>query len=90
MREMKIIGDATNNLIKENFLDRKYRVIVDFRNLITHAYFGIDSDLISEKMSLSLNSIDKIGTMLGLAASSAFSSNYHIKKEDTASPWRKS
>lgn len=45
IRELEIIGEATNKLIKEKILeDEKYRKIVDFRNLIIHGYFGIDED----------------------------------------------
>ncbi len=46
MRELQIIGDATSILINNNFLTDKYRIIVDFRNLITHVYFGIDTKMI--------------------------------------------
>jgi len=45
IRELEIIGEATNQLIKSNILENeKYRTIVDFRNIIIHGYFGIDED----------------------------------------------
>jgi len=44
MRELQIIGEATKHLINSNMLDKSFRVIVDFRNLIVHEYFGIDKD----------------------------------------------
>ena len=45
IRELEIIGEATNNLIKSQILKNdKYRKIVDFRNVIIHGYFGIDED----------------------------------------------
>ena len=45
MRELEIIGEATNSLIKLEVLENnKYRKIVDLRNLIIHGYFGIDED----------------------------------------------
>jgi len=45
LRELEIIGEATNTLIKSEILeDKKYRKIVDFRNIIIHGYFGIDED----------------------------------------------
>ena len=44
MRELQIIGEATKHLINSNLLDKSFRVIVDFRNLIVHEYFGIDKD----------------------------------------------
>ena len=44
IREFEIIGEATKYLLRDNFLDAKYRKIVDFRNVITHEYFGIEPD----------------------------------------------
>ena len=44
IREFEIIGEATNNLIKNNFLDEKNRSIVDFRNVLIHEYFGIEAE----------------------------------------------
>lgn len=45
LRELEIIGEATNRLIQYGFLEREgYRKIVDFRNIIAHAYFGIDEE----------------------------------------------
>lgn len=46
MREFSIVGEATNMCIKENLVDSKYRVIVDFRNKIIHHYFGIDAEAV--------------------------------------------
>lgn len=45
IRELEIIGEAVNTLIKSDILENnKYRKIVDFRNIIIHGYFGIDED----------------------------------------------
>ena len=44
IREFEIIGEATKHLINTNFLEDKYRVVVDFRNLLIHNYFGIDEE----------------------------------------------
>ncbi len=45
MRQLEIIGEATNWLIRLGLLEHKqYRKIVDFRNIIAHAYFGIDEE----------------------------------------------
>ena len=44
IRELEIIGEATNYLLKANQIDSKYRRIVDFRNQIIHGYFGIDEN----------------------------------------------
>jgi uncharacterized protein with HEPN domain len=46
IREFEIIGEASKYLIKDNILDKSYQVIVDFRNQITHEYFGIDQDIV--------------------------------------------
>jgi len=46
IRELQLIGDAVNELIKLELLDRSYRRVVDFRNQIVHAYFGIDEDIV--------------------------------------------
>lgn len=57
IRELEIIGEATNKLIKLEVLKNdKYRKIVDFRNIIAHGYFGIDEDevwsIIKDKLTL--------------------------------------
>jgi len=44
IRELQIIGEATKHLIASDKLGKEHRVIVDFRNLIVHEYFGIDAD----------------------------------------------
>jgi uncharacterized protein with HEPN domain len=44
IREFEIIGEATNILIKNNIVKKENQIVVDFRNLLIHHYFGIDSD----------------------------------------------
>ncbi len=45
IRELEIIGESTRVLIESDFLNnKKYRKIVDFRNIIAHGYFGLDED----------------------------------------------
>jgi uncharacterized protein with HEPN domain len=44
IRELEIIGEATKHLLKSGLLNQEWRIVVDFRNVITHAYFGIDPD----------------------------------------------
>lgn len=46
IREFEIIGEAAKILIEKQFIDKKYRIIVDFRNKITHHYFGIDAEAV--------------------------------------------
>ena len=43
IREFEIIGEASNILLTEGIIDKKYRIVVDFRNKIIHHYFGIDA-----------------------------------------------
>lgn len=44
IREFEIMGEATNILIKNDILDSNSQIVVDFRNLLIHHYFGIDSE----------------------------------------------
>ena len=44
IREFEIIGEAARHLIDSNILDESARVVVDFRNLLIHNYFGIDPE----------------------------------------------
>jgi uncharacterized protein with HEPN domain len=57
IRELEIIGEATKILIHSDILSNdKYRKIVDFRNIISHGYFGIDEEevfiIIKEKLAI--------------------------------------
>jgi uncharacterized protein with HEPN domain len=65
IRELEIIGEATNNLIKSQILENnKYRKIVDFRNVIIHGYFGIDEDevwsVVQDKLTSFFNDLKNI------------------------------
>lgn len=42
IREFEIIGEATKHLIRDELLNKKFQVVVAFRNLIIHEYFGIE------------------------------------------------
>lgn len=44
IREFEIIGEASKYLLKADLLGKEYQQVVDFRNKITHEYFGIDAD----------------------------------------------
>ena len=46
VREFEIIGEASKYLLKAKTLSKEYQVVVDFRNHITHEYFGIDPNII--------------------------------------------
>lgn len=65
VRELEIIGEATNNLIKSQILENnKYRKIVDFRNVIIHGYFGIDEDevwsVVQDKLTSFFNDLKNV------------------------------
>lgn len=48
IRQLEIIGEALNNLLDDPTFNaqspRYFRKVVNFRNTITHGYFGIDTD----------------------------------------------
>ena len=46
IREFEIIGEATKHLISSAILEKDSRRVVDFRNILTHHYFGIDEDAV--------------------------------------------
>ncbi|WP_456480568.1 HepT-like ribonuclease domain-containing protein [Nautilia sp.] len=64
IRELIIIGEIVNILIKNNLLPNEYKKIVDFRNFIVHGYFGIDYnivwDVINKKIPILNEDIIKI------------------------------
>ncbi len=48
IREFEIVGEASNRLLRMEELEERHRVVVDFRNIIIHHYFGIDADEVWE------------------------------------------
>lgn len=46
IREFEIIGEASKYLLKNGLIEGEYQKVVDFRNQITHEYFGIDEDIV--------------------------------------------
>lgn len=46
IREFEIIGEASKHLLKDKLIESNYRKIVDFRNQVTHKYFGIDKNIV--------------------------------------------
>jgi uncharacterized protein with HEPN domain len=61
IRELEIIGEASKNLLKDELFSKKYQVLVDFRNKITHEYFGIDQDIV---WLIIYNDLDEIKNMI--------------------------
>jgi len=46
VREFEIIGEASKYLLRDKLVEYSNQRIVDFRNQITHEYFGIDQDIV--------------------------------------------
>ena len=60
IREFEIIGEATKYLLKDELINKNYRKIVDFRNHITHEYFGIDEDIVWETINQKLDEFQEV------------------------------
>ena len=60
IREFGIIGEASKYLIKASLLSQNYQVLVDFRNKITHEYFGIDNDIVWSIIHIELDDIENV------------------------------
>lgn len=59
IRELEIIGEATKYLLKADVIDVTYRRIVDFRNQLSHGYFGIDEELVWDVIQHKLKHYEK-------------------------------
>jgi len=46
IREFEIIGEASKYLLRDKLIEQSNQRIVDFRNQITHEYFGIDQEIV--------------------------------------------
>jgi len=60
IREFEIIGEASKYLMKASLLSQNYQVLVDFRNKITHEYFGIDNDIVWSIIHIELDDIENV------------------------------
>ncbi|AEA33049.1 HepT-like ribonuclease domain-containing protein [Hippea maritima] len=64
IREFEIIGKANKYLPRDNLFEKDKTKVVDFRNYITHAYFGIDPDrvwnIINNNLDEILDSVIKL------------------------------
>ena len=60
VREFEIIGEATKYLLRDQLLEKNYQEVVDFRNQIIHAYFGIDQDIVWEIINNDLKHFEQI------------------------------
>lgn len=59
IREFEIIGEAGKYLLRDELLTNDYQIIVDFRNQITHGYFGIDQEVVWTIIHTDLDSFEK-------------------------------
>ncbi len=55
IRELQIIGEATKILLQNSIIKEEFRKIVNFRNQITHEYFGIDAEIVWDVVSQKLD-----------------------------------
>lgn len=46
IREFEIIGEASKYLLRDKLITKDHQIIVDFRNQISHGYFGIDQEVV--------------------------------------------
>lgn len=60
VREFEIIGEATKYLLRDQLLEKNYQEVVDFRNQIIHAYFGIDQDIVWEIINNDLKHFEQM------------------------------
>lgn len=88
LRELQVIGEATNHILKNGLIDETYRRIVDFRNQITHGYFGIDEEIVWEvatkKLDAYILELEQVVTAQNLDLSEAVMSakeEYGYNKE---------
>lgn len=68
IREFEIVGEASKICIERALVDDVYRVVVDFRNKITHHYFGIGNEAVWDIVHTNLPNykvyiLDKIETI---------------------------
>lgn len=60
IREFEIIGEASKYLLRDKLLQSQYQEVVDFRNQITHEYFGIDQDIVWTIINVDLDDFEMI------------------------------
>lgn len=82
LRELEIVGEAVRHLIRFGLAEDKYRRIVDFRNLIAHAYFGIDEEIVWEVITKHLKLLAESVWKLGIENPHDFAVAIECAKED--------
>ncbi|MDO8446391.1 MAG: DUF86 domain-containing protein [Deltaproteobacteria bacterium] len=63
MRELEITGEAIKHLLDSeevrHLAKPEWRIIVDFRNVIVHEYFGIDADEVFKVVKDNINTLEE-------------------------------
>lgn len=63
LRQLEVLGEAANNILKSekycNHVNREWRKIVNFRNIVAHEYFGIDYEIVFDILQHKITSFDK-------------------------------
>ena len=87
IRQFEIMGEAFNNLLKEekftSYSPHYFRKIVNFRNVIAHAYFGIPQE---EVWDIIQNKLDTLHDDLKIVIKSNFDINEAIETEALKHP----
>ena len=63
VRELEIIGEASNNLsdgFKNNHPEIPFRDIIDMRNILAHEYFGVNKKIVWDTCQVDLKNLKKI------------------------------
>ncbi len=63
LRNLETIGEAVKSIspeLKEEYKDIEWKRIIGIRDIITHAYFGIDKDIILEIISNKLPRLKRV------------------------------
>ena len=63
VRELEIIGEASNNLSEEFRKDNSqipFRDIIDMRNVLTHEYFGVNTKIVWDTCKIDLPSLKEV------------------------------
>ena len=61
VRNLEIIGEAVKNIpkeLKQKHKEINWQDIVDMRNIITHEYFGIDTEIVWKTIKESLPTLE--------------------------------
>lgn len=61
IRNLEIIGEAVKNIpkeLKQKHKEINWQDIVDMRNIITHEYFGIDTEIVWKTIKESLPTLE--------------------------------